>query len=1063
MSDKPYAMSTQDRGQPLEQAAAGLRRLATYADAAWRAAGQERSRLRLLATLGFCSVRYDSSDVALDCALDSIAEAVPEPALALATGRLCGIEIRLDRRRDGVGGAFPDELDLSEAPEYARALTTQPATGRTWVRRPGAESQDSPRPLYLRKPIITSDVRLDRRLKPILSFLIAHDIGALLWIPVSDVNGDLTLLAAARREPGAWPDAEIDLLTQAAGALGEIAWEPASQPEDRLRRLTRSETLGAAEIDASGLIQRTNDAALELLGVPVGASRVHWSSLAASGLDAGSHDARARALAGEEISYRTDFQGSGVHRPAWVSLTADDAGRMFAVLLGADRLVALEAASQRCLKDVQALPDAALVAARSGAILHANPAARRLLEPTMPEARSLSELFTDPYEWIGLQRALAASAEAMAEAVILNAPTGDLPSDVVITEIPLQGKVVLLVLVRPIVRAAPWARVENLPDEAPQRNEPARSESLPAETAEEPAEPDAQAGSEIPQDALAPVLTLDEKPSAAEIDLVLPSARPRSSEALVQAEQQYQRLLDNLPDLALRHNRNLEFSYVSPAIFVYVGRHSDDYIGKGLAELARSGGTLESWQAAIARVFETGEPSDLEFTLSAAYGVHTFLARLVPEVSGDEIRSVLTIARDITGIRRAEEQHRALERGLMESQKMESLGAMAAGIAHEFNNLLQIVSGNAELAQMEMPPGSAAISAVEKIETAARRATELTQQMLAYSGKGRFVLQQVNLNTVVNELAAALKSMTGRRVTLRYQLARNLPMVEGDPERLRQVVTSLVTNASEAIGDRRGAITITTGALWLDHNYLEQTTPNADAPEGSYVFLEVADNGSGMDAETLSRMFEPFFTTRFVGRGLGLAAVHGIARSHRGTIHVESEVGKGSRVRFLLPAIVATAPEDADEALSDDAWRGSGTALVIDDDDMARAVTARMLERLNFSVLQAADGFQGLAILTAQTPAVSCVILDMTMPLLSGEQTLTALRRQNPDVPVLLTSGYSQRDAAAHSAREHTAFIQKPISIQALSEKLRGLLQPDDGGVLSSKPSPETSESATAD
>ncbi len=403
----------------------------------------------------------------------------------------------------------------------------------------------------------------------------------------------------------------------------------------------------------------------------------------------------------------------------------------------------------------------------------------------------------------------------------------------------------------------------------------------------------------------------------------------------------------------------------------------------------------------------------------------------------------LVMMTDISVLRRAEEERREFEARMQQTQKLESLGILAGGIAHDFNNLLMGVLGNAGLALMELQPESPARQTIRDIETAAMRAAELTRQMLAYSGKGAFVVEPLDLARLVEEMAHLLRAAIPSRCRVEYHFATDLPPIEGDATQVRQVAMNLITNAADAIGEREGVITVSTGRTWANAAMLRDSYLAEPLPEGEYIYLDVADSGEGMDAETKARIFDPFFTTKFTGRGLGLAAVLGIVRGHRAAIKVDSEVGSGSRFRVLFPrAVKAHTPAvDAESAAPGSPWRGSGLLLVIDDDDTVRAVTKLMLERSGFSVLAARDGAEGIALFAQHADAVRAVVLDMTMPRMDGEATFRALRAVEPEARVILSSGYAEHEATgAFATGALSGFIQKPYSAEELLATVRNAL-----------------------
>jgi CheY-like chemotaxis protein len=352
------------------------------------------------------------------------------------------------------------------------------------------------------------------------------------------------------------------------------------------------------------------------------------------------------------------------------------------------------------------------------------------------------------------------------------------------------------------------------------------------------------------------------------------------------------------------------------------------------------------------------------------------------------------------------------------------------------------ILGNADLALMELSPVSPVRSNIQEIEKASRRAAELCRQMLAYSGKGKFIVEKLNLSEVVQEMAHLLEVSISKKAALRYHFDQNLPAVKADATQLRQVIMNLITNASEAIGEANGVIAVSTGVIECDSHYLGETFLNDNLPEGPYVYLEVADTGHGMDETTRNKIFDPFFTTKFTGRGLGLAAILGIVRGHQGAIKVYSEPGKGSAFKVLFPVVPAE-PENQENKIQEEKriWQGSGLVLLVDDDETVRQVGKRMLERLGFEVILAADGQEAIETFRRRADQIRCVLLDLTMPRLDGEECFRELRRIRDDVRVVVTSGYNEQEVTQRFTGKGLAgFVQKPFTLSTLQETLWAIL-----------------------
>ncbi|MEO7996707.1 MAG: response regulator [Gemmatimonadaceae bacterium] len=395
---------------------------------------------------------------------------------------------------------------------------------------------------------------------------------------------------------------------------------------------------------------------------------------------------------------------------------------------------------------------------------------------------------------------------------------------------------------------------------------------------------------------------------------------------------------------------------------------------------------------------------------------------------------------DLTERRRLAAEREEFERKLQETQKLESLGVLAGGIAHDFNNLLTGVLGNASLAMSDVPAGSSTHAYLAEINEAATRAAELCRQMLAYSGRGRFVVTRTHLNPIIEQTVQLLQLSIAKNAMLRFQLDTPLPLVEVDVTQVRQVIMNLVINASEALGDRGGVITISTGLTRVDEEYLRGTHLAPDIGPGDYVHLEVADTGAGMTQDIQARIFEPFYTTKFTGRGLGLAAVLGIMRGHRGTLKVYSEVNRGSTFKLLFPSVRGELESTVTNTATEK-WKGSGTILVVDDEVAVRRTVSRMLELMGFTTLQAVDGAEGIEVFRANADAITLVMLDLTMPRLDGEQTYSELRRIRPDVRVVLMSGFNQQEAIARfTGKGLASFVQKPFSLEALRESVKAVV-----------------------
>lgn len=401
---------------------------------------------------------------------------------------------------------------------------------------------------------------------------------------------------------------------------------------------------------------------------------------------------------------------------------------------------------------------------------------------------------------------------------------------------------------------------------------------------------------------------------------------------------------------------------------------------------------------------------------------------------------IMSLIEDITERKRAEEVRAKMEAQMLQTQKLESLGVLAGGIAHDFNNLLTTMLGNAELALMELPQSSPSCKYINDLKQASLRAADLCKQLLAYSGKGRFMVEPVNLTLLAQEMAQLFQSSISKKAVLTFYTDPHLPWVTADATQIRQVIMNLVVNASEAIGDAVGRIIVSTKAIYCDRQYFAHAKLSEIPPEGNYALLEVSDSGCGMDAATIKKIFDPFFTTKFTGRGLGLSAVSGIVRGHRGFLKVYSEPGRGTTFQVFLPVNESAQTKlEASGMPIDDQW-GQGVLLLVDDEIQVREIGEKWLRKLGFDVLTADDGQHAVEVFRQNSETVKGVLLDLTMPRLDGIQALRELRRIKSDVPAILISGYSEHELAQRYTDDGLdGFVQKPYTMHELSTAIKRL------------------------
>ncbi len=401
---------------------------------------------------------------------------------------------------------------------------------------------------------------------------------------------------------------------------------------------------------------------------------------------------------------------------------------------------------------------------------------------------------------------------------------------------------------------------------------------------------------------------------------------------------------------------------------------------------------------------------------------------VLPDPGGGPAR-VVSLVRDVS-------ERQRLEAQLHQSQKLESLGVLAGGLAHDFNNLLVGIMGNASLAMERLPANSALRPLLEKVVNAGRRATDLTQRMLAYAGRANCDVQTMDLNRLVEEMVDFAAAAVPKNVTLKVRIRPDLPPIRADSGQMQQVIMNLLINAAEAIGPGGGEVTVSTRLEELDAGRIAAEFADQRLTPGPYVCLEVRDTGCGIDPEILGRIFDPFFTTKFAGRGLGLSAILGIVRAHHGAITVNSQVGVGTVFCVFVPAASASLAPGPSQKRPCELPRGF-RVLVIDDEEDVREVVREVLEARGIEVLLAADGTAGLEIFQQHRDRIDAVLLDMNMPGLSGEVVFRRLRAIKPDVRVILSTGYSEQEAELHFGGVPLAgFVHKPYTASMLVDKI---------------------------
>ena len=505
--------------------------------------------------------------------------------------------------------------------------------------------------------------------------------------------------------------------------------------------------------------------------------------------------------------------------------------------------------------------------------------------------------------------------------------------------------------------------------------------------------------------------------------------RKRAQADLAESEARYRAIVDGFDGMIYICSPGKTLTFLNIPMQDYLGRNA---VGEACQAVFGRSGSTDLW---CGDQFSTVGSLHRESQDTQTGRWYDVSVSPIPHPDGTFSRLVLL--RDITDRKRAREQRDQLEARIRQSEKLESLGVLAGGTAHDLNNLLTAIMGNADLALADVPEGSAPSLSLTRLKGAARRAAELAKQLLAYSGRGRFQRVPVPLNESVREVVDLLQATLPARVRIQESLDPQNPALTGDPTQVRQVILNLVTNAVESLGDKGGNVRVSTGRETVSPGspgLLQQFFDGNDPTD--QVVLEVADNGCGMEIETQRRMFEPFFSTKFAGRGLGMAAVLGIVRGHRGAIGLETQPGKGTALRIYLPGL-AQKPKTGTPAPEKRKDPPQGRILVVDDEEMVREAVAGMLRTIGWKVDLAGDGSQALEWLRAPGSRPDLVLLDLTMPRLDGRQTAALIREIIPELPVILMSGaFARPEDDPEGLSGADAFLPKPFSVADLRQCL---------------------------
>ncbi len=539
--------------------------------------------------------------------------------------------------------------------------------------------------------------------------------------------------------------------------------------------------------------------------------------------------------------------------------------------------------------------------------------------------------------------------------------------------------------------------------------------------------------------------------------------RLRAEEALEKLSRQNKLILDSAGEGIYGVDTEGRITFANPAAARQLGWETQELIGMCAHELVRharlSTQPCQDLECIVCGSMRTGAMQRV--------ADHVFRRRDGSVLPVDFVsapifeRGVLTgaviVFRDVSERKQAEEERRQLEARFQQAQKLESLGMLAGGLAHDFNNLLLSVLCNASLASEKLEAESEIRDYLDKIVKSGRRASELTRQMLAYSGQATYDVAPLALNGLVAEIADLVRAALPKLVQLQLDLAPELPNIEADGTQVQQVVMNLLINAGEAIGNRAGRVTARTSMRVLSTAELKPNYVGHPLTAGPYVCLEVVDDGCGMTTETLARIFDPFFTTKATGRGLGLSALLGIVRSHHGAVHVDSAPGAGTTFTVLFPPATARPTVRRAPAREYERLPPGSTVLVVDDEPDIREVVQAVLEARGARVLVAEDGMAGIAQFRAHAHEVDIVLLDMTMPGMGGEVVFREILSIRPDARVVVASGYTEQDALARldDDRRMAGFVHKPYTAQALVDKIGAALDGEAHGALLPAPGHE--------